>query len=215
MLVQEGREDCEERARLRELNSAKEEVALETGVDDERTSGWVHSGNVHCALDLLDGKLCSVIPMLVVLVLTDESDGTLGVIVIESRHVKIIDEVDELVLANRSVDLTCATLELLLKNCLQKHRVGVEVKVDDLLEIVISLGRQLVQQTLDDLGLTTTRLSDQKRRMSDGDKLLHDVLCGNSVDCWNCETRDWLRGIYQFRYVCCCQLVPLLKLAAS
>ena len=58
--------------------------------------------------------------MLVVLVLTDKSDSTLGVIVIESGHVKIIDEVDELVLANRSVDLTSATLELLFKDGLEQ-----------------------------------------------------------------------------------------------
>ena len=48
--------------------------------------------------------------------------------------------------------------------------------------------------------------------MANRDELLHDVLCGNRVDCWNCETRDWLRGINLFRYIRCCQLVPFLEL---
>jgi hypothetical protein len=156
VLVEEGGENCKERARLRELDSTKEEVALETGIHDERTSSWVHCSNIHCALDLLDGQLLSIVPVFVIFMLSDKSNSTLGVIVVEGGHVKVINEVDQLVLANRSVDLTSATLELLLKDCLQKHRVGVEVEVDDLLKVFISFCRQFSEQTLDNLGLTAT-----------------------------------------------------------
>ena len=114
MLVEESTEDSEERLSLGELNSTEEEVTLETWVNDEGTSSWVHGSDVHGALDLLDSELCSVVPMLVVLVLTHESDGTLSIILIESGHVEIINEVDELVLADRAVNLTGSTLKLLL-----------------------------------------------------------------------------------------------------
>ena len=156
MLVEECGENREKRARLRELDSAKEEVALEAGIDDKGTGSWVHCSNIHCALDLLNGQLLSIIPVLVILMLSDESNSTLGVIVVASGHVKVINEVDELVLADRSVDLTGTTLELLLKDCLQKHRVSVEVKVDDLLKVFISFCRQFSKQTLDNLCLTAT-----------------------------------------------------------
>ncbi len=91
-------------------------MTLQTGVDHEGTGGGVHSCNVHGALDFLDGELCSVVPMLVVFVLTDKGDSTLGVVLVKSRHVQIIDEVNELVLANGSIDFTSSSLELLLKD---------------------------------------------------------------------------------------------------
>ena len=42
MLVEEGREDRGEGARLRELDSAEEEMALETRVHNKRTSSGIH-----------------------------------------------------------------------------------------------------------------------------------------------------------------------------
>ena len=119
MLVEEGTEDGEERSLLRELDRTEEEVALQTGVDNEGTSCGIHRSHIHRALDLLDSELLSVIPVSIVLVLTDESDGTLSIILIESWHVQVIDEVDQLVLANWSIDFTSATLELLFEDGLE------------------------------------------------------------------------------------------------
>ena len=156
VLVQESAEDSEERLLFWELDGTEEEVTLQTRVDHEGTGSWVHSGNIHGALNFLNSELGSVIPMLVVLVLTDKGDGTLSIILIESGHVEIINEVDELVLADGSVDLTSSTLELLLKNGLEKQRVSVEIEINDLLEVLISLGGQIVKKTLNDLSLTAT-----------------------------------------------------------
>lgn len=94
--------------------------------------------------------------MLIVLVLTNESDSALSIVLVKSRHVEIIDKVDELVLANWSVNLTSSTLKLLFKNSLKQHGVSVIVEVDDLLEVVLSLGRQIIEETLSDLSLTAT-----------------------------------------------------------
>jgi len=94
--------------------------------------------------------------MLVVFVLTHESNGTLSIVLIERRHVEIINEVDELILANRAINFTSSTLKLLLKNGLEEHRVSVEIEIDNLLEILISFRRKIIEHTLNDLGLTAT-----------------------------------------------------------
>ena len=119
MLIQEGTKDGEKRSLLRELNRTKEEVALQTWIDDEGTSSGIHRCDVHSALDLLNCELCTIVPMLVVFVLANEGDSTLGVIRIKSGHVKIINEVNELILANRPIDLSSSTLELLLQDVLK------------------------------------------------------------------------------------------------
>lgn len=54
VLVEEGTEDSKERLLLRELNCAKEKVTLETWVHNKGACSRIHSGYVHCALDLFD-----------------------------------------------------------------------------------------------------------------------------------------------------------------
>lgn len=213
MLAKEGIEDGEERLLLRELNSAQEEVTLQTRVDDERTSSGVHSSDIHSALDLLDGELYAIVPMLVVLVLTHEGNGALGVITIESGHVKIINEVDELVFADGAVDLTSSSLKLLLKDGLEEHRVSIVVEVDDLLEVILGLGRQVIEETLSDLGLTATGGTDEQRGVANLNEAIHDVLGGNRVDSGHGEASDGLRRVNGARNVLCRQFVPLLELS--
>ena len=90
-------------------------MALESWVDNEGSSCWVHSSDIQCVVDIFEGKLLSIVPMVVVFVLPNESNGGLSVVRIKSRHVQIINEVDELVLSNWSVASTCLSLKLLLK----------------------------------------------------------------------------------------------------
>ena len=94
-------------------------MALKTWVHDKRTSSGIHRCNVHGALDFLDCELCTIIPVLVVFVLTNESNSTLRIIKIEGGHVKIINEVNELILADRPVNLASSTLELLFQDVLK------------------------------------------------------------------------------------------------
>jgi len=95
-------------------------MTLETRVHEEGTSSRVHGTNVKGILDILKSKLIAIIPMLIILVLSDKSNGSLSVVSIESRHVKIINEIDELIFTNRSVSFTCLFLKLLLKNGLKQ-----------------------------------------------------------------------------------------------
>jgi len=121
VLVEECTENREQRLLLWELNRTQEEMALKTWVHDEGTSCGVHGSDIHCALDLLDRELRTIVPMLVVLVLTNESNGALRVVFIEGGHVEVIDEVNELVFSDRTINLTSPPLKLLLKDSLKQH----------------------------------------------------------------------------------------------
>lgn len=88
-------------------------MSLKSRVNLERTSSRVHASSVKSILNILKGKLASIIPMLVVFMLSQKRDSSLGVIGIKLRHVKIIDEVDQLVFANGSVSLTSLLFKLL------------------------------------------------------------------------------------------------------
>ena len=90
-------------------------MSLESWVDNEGTGCWVHSSDIQSVVDVFEGKLLSVVPMVVVFVLPDKSDGSLSVVWIKSWHVQIINEIDELVLSNWSIASTSLSLELLLK----------------------------------------------------------------------------------------------------
>lgn len=51
---------------LREADCKDTEVPLETAVDGEAASSWVHGGNVLDILDILEGLLLTIIPVIVV-----------------------------------------------------------------------------------------------------------------------------------------------------
>ena len=161
---------------LWETNGEKPEVSLETWVDEERTGSWVHGSNELGVLDVLKSKLTLVIPMLVVSVLSQKSDGTLSIIWISSWHVHIIDEVDELKFTNWSESLTGFLLQQLLQVHLKQVSISVEVEVNNLLEIVtVYTTSELVQKTLNDLSLTTSCKSDKNWAVVDLDELSHQV----------------------------------------
>ena len=96
-------------------------MSLKSGVNDEGTSSGVHASSVLGVLDVLQGEFASVVPMLVVLVLSHEGDGSLGVVGIKLWHVKIVDEVDQLVLAYGGIGSTCLLFKGLFENGLEKH----------------------------------------------------------------------------------------------
>lgn len=94
-------------------------MSLESWVDGEGTGLRVHGSNGLSTSDLHSNNLLLVIPMLVILVLSEQSDSRLGIEGIGTRHVEIIQEVDELVLAGRSISGTSFLLDLLLEHHLE------------------------------------------------------------------------------------------------
>jgi len=173
MLVQVSHVNCGEGRLLWETNSKQPEMSLETWVNDERTSGWVHSCNQLGVLDILKGKLALIIPMLIISMLSEESNSILGVIWISGWHVHIINEVNKLVFTNWGESLTSFLFKLLFHHHLEKICISVEVEIDDLLQVLITSSYKLIQKTLDDLSFTATSETNQNWAVIDLDKLFH------------------------------------------
>ena len=192
VLIHECTENCEQGGCFWELNSSCPEMALEPWVDDERSSCWVHSSDIQSVVDIFEGEFLSVIPMVIVLMLSDKSNGCLSVIWIKSGHVQVINEIDELVLSNWSITCTCLPLELLFKLILKKSRVSVVIEVYNLLQVLLFCWiAKVIKETFSNLSLTATSLSNKHWRVVDFDKLLHKELGSDSIDSWNCEIGNW------------------------
>ena len=84
-------------------------MALESGVNGETASRRIHAGHVLHIVDLLEGHLLAVVPVLVVQVLLDEGVGLHSAIRVHHGHVHVIYEVDEL-LAPRRAKITASFL---------------------------------------------------------------------------------------------------------
>lgn len=161
VLAQESVVDGEQRGLLGEGDGKGPEVSLKTGVDVERTGSGVHASGVEGVFDVFKTELVAIIPVLVILVLSQERDGSLSVVRIKSGHVEIINEIDELELANWGISSTCLFLKLLLKDILEEHRVRVEIEIDDLHDVLISCSGEVVEETHSDLGLSAASVTDE------------------------------------------------------
>ena len=76
--------------------------------------------------------------MLVVSVLSEESNSILGIIWITSWHIHIINEIDQLEFTNWSKCLTCFLLKALLHNHLEQVSICVKVEVDNLADVLFT-----------------------------------------------------------------------------
>jgi hypothetical protein len=120
-------------------------MSLKTRVDNERTSSWVHCANKLSVEDLKKLKLSLIIPMLIISVLTEKSNSTLSIKLISCRHVQVINEVNKSVFTNWTISSTGLLLKIGVEYKLEKVGISVEVHVDDLLHVIISLRDKLVQ----------------------------------------------------------------------
>lgn len=168
-------------------------MSLKTWVNDEGTSRWVHGSNQLGVFDVHERELVLVIPMLIVPMLSKESNSSLGVIGIGTWHVEIINEVDEFLRASWSEQSTSLLLKLLLQDQLQQVCGCVEVEVYNLLDVVAVWGvADFVKETLNDLGLTESSKSCQHWAVVDLNHVLHDELSGDGVWSWDCVTLNTL-----------------------
>ena len=69
-------------------------MALKPGVNGETASSRVHAGHILDVVDLFEGHLLSVVPVLVVKVLLDKGVRLDSAIGVHCWHVHVINEVD-------------------------------------------------------------------------------------------------------------------------
>ena len=107
------------------------EMSGKTHVNEERSGLGVHAGNEHgVSNSVLDRKISSIVVSVIVNELSDESNRLLGEILINLRHVEIINKVDESLSSGRTVEGTGSLINVRLNNNLQTHGVGVRVEID-------------------------------------------------------------------------------------
>ena len=79
------------------------EVSLQSGVNGEATSSWIHTGHILDIANFLECHFLSVIPVGVVKMLSQQSVWLYSAIGIHLRHVHVINEVDQLFSARRTI----------------------------------------------------------------------------------------------------------------
>ena len=89
-------------------------MPLQPGVDGETSSSWVHTSHILHITDLLESHLLPIIPVGVVKVLSQQCVRLHSAVRVNLGHVHVIDEVDHLLLAWRTVLLTSLLLKRLL-----------------------------------------------------------------------------------------------------
>jgi len=87
MLTNESVVNGKQRYLLREGNCECPEMTLESRVDLERTSCGIHASSVQGIFDILESKLSSIIPVIIILVLSQKRDSSLSIVRIKGWHI--------------------------------------------------------------------------------------------------------------------------------
>lgn len=120
----------EERVIVREGNGNCPKMPHVPGVYEEGTCTGIQSRKSLCVDNVLQGKFSDIIPMLVVSVLSQKTDSTLGVILIELWHVQIINKVNKFLLPGWTKLFSSNFLQELFQLDLQIARVSIIREVD-------------------------------------------------------------------------------------
>ena len=150
--------------------------------------------------------------MLIISVLSKKGNGILCIICISCWHIHVINEVDELVLANWCESLTSFLLKLLLHDHLEEVGISIEIEVDNLLDVVLCLGHKLVEKTLNDLSLSTSGKTDQNWAVVCLDEVSHQIRGRNSIDSRDCVGGNSFGGVNGADDIIGSHLVPVVKL---
>jgi len=167
MLLKDLLVDGLERVQTGEGNGKHWKVSLETWVDCEWTSSWIHARHVLAIVDFLQRQLSSIVPMRVIQMLTDKCMRLDGEVSIDLRHVHIIDKVDESLWAWWAIVAASLLFQWRFQNTLQHHWRGVKVEGNIADDKVVRVER--VQFWLDKYGFTRSRITNEHDRSS----LLH------------------------------------------
>lgn len=103
-------------------------VSLKTRVNSETTRCGIHTRHVLTIVNLLERQLLSIVPVLVVEMLSQECVRLHSSVGVHLGHVHVVDEVDETFGAWRAVVAAGFLFERLLEHALQHLRGCVKVK---------------------------------------------------------------------------------------
>lgn len=141
MSLKESWIDEEERFVIRERNGDCPEMSHVSRINIERTSRWIHSCYHLSIDDIFECEFSNIIPMLIICMLSKQSNSTLSVIGIELRHVKVINEIDKFLFSWWTKLFSCNFLQKLLKLDLQIAGISVIWEVN---ELIVEILRQFL-----------------------------------------------------------------------
>ena len=167
MTAQDARVDRMQRLFAGETDGEHAEVTLETRIDGETSRRRIHTSDVLHVVYLLQRQLLTVVPVPIVQVLTNERVRRHGTVVVDSRHVHIVDEVDQLLRARRTVVSSGLLLERLFHDVLKHRRRRVVVERNCRDEKVVA---ETVQLVADHHRLAAARAANQH----DGTTICHE-----------------------------------------
>ena len=91
------------------------------GIDSEASGCGVHACDVLYVVDVLGGELVPVVPVVVVQVLPDQGVGLNRAVRIHFRHVEVVQEVHQLLVARRTVVFASFLLQRFFKDFLENQ----------------------------------------------------------------------------------------------
>lgn len=165
-------------------------MSLVSWVHWESTSWWVHTCEMLSIRDFFQTQLGNIIPMLHVLMLSQQSNRCLGVVRVSLWSIQIINEVNQFGFTSWSILFTSFLFQHLFHHCLQIVTICVVVEVDNLeIECFLhswnSFSTYFLQNTFSKSCFTTSCISDQQNRMLDNQELLDEFWCRNGFTSWN------------------------------
>ena len=120
--------DGEKGIMSRKTHSKGGEMALQSGIDGEASGGWIHARQVLAIVNVLQRQLVSIVPMVVVQMLSNESVRLHRSVGVHLRHVHVVQEIDHLLATGWTIVLSSLLLQRLLQDLLQHLRSVVVVE---------------------------------------------------------------------------------------
>lgn len=158
-------------------------MSLISGVYEEGTGRRVHGGDNLCVDDVFQSQFVDVVPMSVILFLSQKGNSRLSVIGVSHRHVQIINEENFRSLSLRSVLSSGLLFQLLFQVRLQSSSVSEVVEVDLLRRVLFGFSSHNVfQNTFCQLRFSGPSISNQQRRVFNVDEFRDEVGSGQSLD---------------------------------
>ena len=128
MICQNGLIDCYQSILSWKHYCKCGKVSLEPGIYCETSCCGIHTSHILAVMNVLLSELISVIPMTIVHVLPYQSVRCCSSIWINFRHVQIIQKIDQLSCARRSIVFASFFLQLFFQYLLSQFCIVVEVE---------------------------------------------------------------------------------------
>jgi hypothetical protein len=172
---QKGVEDLLKGLVVGERDRNEPEMSLISRVHEEGSSRGVHRSEMLAFNDFFDGKLGDVVPMLVICVLSQKSDGSLGVVGIQLGHVEVINVVNHVQFGEGSELSTGLLFEGGFKHILEIAGVGVVIEINNGVSVIFRVfGNKTLQDTVSELGFTGSGVSNQKASVLHKDQIVNE-----------------------------------------